>query len=80
MIIPAKSQKRQNRTVVLHLGNTLTEYKAWLATEEHKDELLRRVEIADDLNWCHLADGHYPGCQRRLRFTHRNRSGGSCLR
>jgi hypothetical protein len=31
-----------------------------LATEEHKDELLRRVEIADDLNWCHLADGHYP--------------------
>jgi hypothetical protein len=70
MIIPAKSQKRQNRTVVLHLGNTLTEYKAWLATEEHKDELLRRVEIADDLNWGHLADGHYPGCQRCLRFTH----------
>lgn len=70
MIIPAKSQKRQNRTVVLHLGNTLTEYKAWLATEEHKDELLRRIEIADDLNWGHLADGHHPGCLRRLRFTH----------
>ena len=70
MIISTAPQKRQNRTVVLHLGNTLAEYKAWLATEEHKDELLRRVKIADGLNWCHLADGHHPECQRCLRFTH----------
>jgi hypothetical protein len=34
MMIPARSQKRQNRTVVLHLGNTLTEYKAWLSTDQ----------------------------------------------
>jgi len=70
MIIAEAQQKRQNRTVVLHLGNNLMEYESWLSTEGHSDELLRRVEIADDLNWCHLADGHYAGCQRRLRFTH----------
>lgn len=70
MIIADAQQKRQNRTVVLHLGNNLMEYESWLSTEGHSDELLRRVEIADDLNWCHLADGHYAGCQRRLRFTH----------
>lgn len=48
MIIPVTSQKRQNRTVVLHLGNTLTEYKAWLTTEEHKDDYTESAQCMVD--------------------------------
>ena len=46
---------RQNRTVTLHLGNTLTEYQAMISTEEGIQDLIRRVEIADSLNWGPLA-------------------------
>jgi hypothetical protein len=42
--------KRQNRTVTLHLGNTLAEYEAMISTPEGIQELMRRVEIADSLN------------------------------
>ena len=70
MSIDAISPPRQNRTVVLYLGNTVTEYHALIATSEGMQELIRRVEIADSLNWGHLADGHDQGCARQLHFTH----------
>src|SRR5881397_2224503 len=70
MSIDAIPPQRQNRTVVLHLGNTLTEYHALIATSEGIQELIRRVEIADSLNWGHLADRHAPDCVRQLHFTH----------
>jgi hypothetical protein len=63
-------QKRQNRTVTLHLGNTLAEYHTMISTEDGIRTLIRRVEIADSLNWGHLADGHKAGCPRPLHFTH----------
>jgi hypothetical protein len=63
-------QKRQNRTVTLYLGNTLAEYEQMIATEDGIRALIRRVEVADSLNWGHLADGHYEGCPRCLRFTY----------
>jgi hypothetical protein len=63
-------RKRQNRTVTLHLGNTLAEYQDMISTGEGIRELIRRVEIADSLNWGCLADGHKEGCPRRLHFTH----------
>lgn len=63
-------QKRKNRTVTLYLGNTLTEYEKMIATEDGIRSLIRRVEIADSLNWGRLADGHHEGCSRCLRFTH----------
>jgi hypothetical protein len=63
-------RKRQNRTVTLHLGNTLAEYQDMISTGEGIRELIRRVEIADSLNWGCLASGHKEGCSRRLRFTH----------
>ena len=63
-------QKRQNRTVTLHLGNTLAEYRDMISTGEGIRELIRRVEIADSLNWGCLAGGHKEGCPRRLHFTH----------
>jgi hypothetical protein len=62
--------KRQNRTITLHLGNTLTEYQELISTAGGMQELIRRVEIADSLNWGHLADGHKAGCPRHLRFTY----------
>ena len=62
--------KRQNRTIVLHLGNTLAEYQVTLATPAGIPALLERVEMADSLNWGRLADGHKPGCPRQLHFTH----------
>src|SRR5574341_2204481 len=62
--------KRQNRTVTLHLGNTLAEYQAMISRPEGIQELIRRVEIADSLNWGPLADGHEEGCPRCLHFTH----------
>ncbi len=63
-------RKRQNRTVTMHLGNTLAEYQDMISTEEGGQELMRRVEIADSLNWGCLAQGHKEGCPRRLHFTH----------
>jgi len=63
-------QKRQNRTVTLYLGNTLAEYEKMISTEDGIRALIRRVEIADSLNWGHLADGHHVGCPRLLHFTH----------
>jgi len=70
MSIPAAPPTRQNRTVVLHLGNTIAAYQDLLATPEGIATLIRRVEIADSLNWGRLADGHHPGCVRQLHFTH----------
>jgi len=63
-------EKRQNRTVTLYLGTTLAEYEKMIATEDGIQALIRRVEIADSLNWGHLADGHQPTCPRQLHFTH----------
>ena len=63
-------RKRQNRTVTLHMGNTLAEYQDMISTGEGIRELIRRVEIADSLNWGCLAGGHKEGCPRRLHFTH----------
>lgn len=68
--ITEPKRKRKNRTIVLPLGNTLKEYNALISTETGMDQLVRRVETADQLNWGHLADGHKPGCRRRHRFTH----------
>ena len=60
---------RQNRTVVLYLGTTVTEYEHLLAEGPGHPALLRRVELADSLNWGHLAAGHAPACPRHLHFT-----------
>ena len=68
--INERGQKRQNRTVTLYLGNTLAEYQKMISTGDGIRALIRRVEIADSLNWGHLADGHHAGCPRLLHFTH----------
>lgn len=68
--ITEPKRKRKNRTIVLPLENTLAEYNALICTEAGMNRLIRRVEIADRLNWGHLADEHKPGCPRRHRFTH----------
>lgn len=62
-------KERENRTIVLPLGNTLNEYNELISTEVGMNQLIRRVEIADKLNWGHLADRHKPGCCRGHRFT-----------
>jgi len=62
--------ERQNRTVTLHLGNTLAEYEEMIRAADGMPELIRRVEVADSLNWGHLADGHAADCPRHLHFTH----------
>jgi hypothetical protein len=62
--------KRQNRTVTLYLGNILAEYEALISTKEGIEKLVRQVEVADSINWGHLADGHEPDCPRCLHFTH----------
>ena len=62
--------KRQNRTVTLYLGTTLAEYQEMISTQGGLEALIGRVEVADSLNWGHLADGHNPGCPRHLHFTH----------
>jgi len=62
--------KRQNRTVTLYLGNTLAEYEALISTKEGIENLVQQVEVADSINWGHLADGHDPDCPRCLHFTH----------
>jgi len=61
---------RQNRTITLHLGNTLTEYETTYLDEAGLKALMRRVEIADSLDWGCLASGHEAGCPRQLQFTH----------
>jgi len=68
--IAETKRKRQNRTVTLHLGNTLAEYQDMISTEKGVREVIRRVEVADSLNWGCLARGHNENCPRRLRFTH----------
>jgi hypothetical protein len=68
--ITEPKQKRKNRTIVLPLENTLAEYNALICTGAGVNRLIRRVEMADRLNWGHLADQHKPGCPRRHRFTH----------
>jgi hypothetical protein len=70
MSITETRAKRQNRTVVLHVGNTLAEYESILLTQDGVQTLIQRVEMADSLNWGHLADGHQEGCPRHLHFTH----------
>jgi len=70
MSIVVTPPQRQNRTVVLHLGNTLAEYQQLIFCDAGRKELIRRVEVADSLNWGRLADGHAPQCVRRLHFTH----------
>jgi len=64
-----REKERHNRTVTLHLGNTLEEYE-WYLTDEGRKELLHRVEVADSIDWGHLGDGHHPGCPRLLQFTY----------
>jgi hypothetical protein len=61
--------KRQNRTITLHLGNTLSEYEATYLSESGFKALIRKVEMADSLNWGCLATGHEAGCPRQLHFT-----------
>jgi transposase len=68
----ATKAKRQDRTIVLYLGNTLADYKARFLAEQGIPTLIARVETADSLNWGHLANGHKAGCPRRLHFTHHN--------
>jgi hypothetical protein len=63
-------QKRQNRTVTLYLGNTLEEYHQMISTKDGMRALIERIEVADSLNWGHLADGHDLDCPRHLHFTH----------
>jgi hypothetical protein len=70
MSITEAKPKRENRTITLHLGNTLAEYEASYLTEAGIQAVIGKVEIADSLNWGCLAMGHKPGCPRQLRFTH----------
>lgn len=68
-IVTGTQQKRQNRTVTLYLGATLAGYQQMISTEAGIQALIRQVEIADSLNWGHLADGHCADCRRHLHFT-----------
>ena len=70
MNIDQAKPKRQNRTITLHLGNTLTEYETTYLGEAGIKALIRRVEIADSVDWGCLATGHETGCSRHLHFTH----------
>lgn len=69
MSIPEKNTKRRNRTVTIYLGNTQQEYEDMLS-EEGIEVIIKRIEIADSINWGCLADGHADGCPRELHFTH----------
>ena len=62
--------KRSNRTIILYLANTIEDYQARFAQAEGVAEIIRRVEIADSINWGRLADGHCQECPRQLHFTH----------
>jgi hypothetical protein len=64
---------RQNRTITLHLGNTLAEYETTYLTETGLKALIRKVEIADSLDWGCLATGHEADCPRQLHFSHHDR-------
>jgi hypothetical protein len=68
--IDESKPNRQNRTITLHLGNTLTEYESTYLSETGLAALIRRVEIADSLDWGCLATGHEADCPRQLHFTH----------
>ena len=70
MTIKPKPAIRQNRTITLHLGNTLSEYENQYQNESGIKELIRKVEVADSFDWGCLATGHKVGCQRQLHFTH----------
>ena len=70
MNITESKSKRQNRTVTLHLGNTLAAYEAIYLIEGGIQALIENVEIADSINWGCLATGHKAGCPRQLHFTH----------
>jgi hypothetical protein len=70
MNIDETKPNRQNRTITLHLGNTLAEYESTYLSETGLEALIRRVEIADSLDWGCLASGHEVGCPRHLHFTH----------
>lgn len=69
MNITEAKPKRKNRTITLHLGNTLTEYETTYLMDEDIQAVIRRVEIADSLDWGCLATGHHEGCPRQLHFT-----------
>ena len=51
MNIDETKPDRQNRTITLHLGNTLAEYEPTYLSETGMAALIRRVEIADSLEW-----------------------------
>jgi hypothetical protein len=70
MNIDETKPNRQNRTITLHLGNTLAEYETTYLSETGLAALIRRVEIADSLDWGCLATGHEADCPRHLHFTH----------
>lgn len=70
MNIDESKRNRQNRTITLHLGNTLAEYETTYLSETGLAALIRRVEIADSLDWGCLATGHEAACPRQLHFTH----------
>jgi len=72
MNIDESKPNRQNRTITLHLGNTLAEYESIYLSETGLTTLIRRVEIADSLDWGCLATGHEADCPRQLHFTHHN--------
>jgi hypothetical protein len=69
MNITEAKPKRQNRTITLHLGNTLAEYEMTYLSDPGIKALIEKVEIADSLDWGCLATGHKPGCPRQLNFT-----------
>jgi len=70
MNITGAKPKCKSRTITLHLGNTLTEYETTYLTYEGIQAVIRRVEIADSLDWVCLATGYHEGCPRQLHFTH----------
>ena len=70
MNIEEAKPKRQNRTITLHLGNTLAEYETTYVGESGLKALMNKVEIADSLDWGCLGSGHEAGCPRQLHFTH----------
>lgn len=70
MNIDETKPNRQNRTITLHLGNTLAQYETTYLNETGMAALMRRVEIADSLDWGCLATGHEADCPRQLHFTH----------
>ncbi|HXV43892.1 MAG TPA: hypothetical protein VEC96_12575 [Anaerolineae bacterium] len=51
MNIDETKPNRQNRTITLHVGNTLAEYESTYLSETGLVALMRRVEIADSLDW-----------------------------